>query len=124
MTETQAAVGLEREDIGDVTVLRFCSPMLLDDEATSGAFKYACSLVDADGRSRLVLDLGEVAFLASAGVGKLIGLMRKAASAGGKLVLCKARRAVEEVLRLCRLSDVLPSYADQREALQVLESAR
>jgi anti-sigma B factor antagonist len=119
MTQTQTALGLEREDFGDVTVLRVGVPMLLDDEATDGIFSYARSLVGADGRSRLVLDLEGVGFLASAGVGKLIALMRKAASAGGKLVLCKASRAVEEVLRLCRLSDVLPSYADEREAVRV-----
>ncbi|HVS39664.1 MAG TPA: STAS domain-containing protein [Gemmataceae bacterium] len=120
MAETKAAPELEREDYGDVTVLRVLAPMLTAQEAADGVFDYACSLVDAEGRSRLVLDLQKVGYMASAAIGKLVALMRKAAAAGGKLVLCKTGRAVEEVLRLCRLSDILPSYTDEQEARRAL----
>lgn len=120
MSETRTDQWLEREDFGDVTVLRVKAPMLLADEATDGVFEHACSLVDAAGRSRLVLNLEGVAYMASAAIGKLVLLMHKAASAGGKLVLCKPSRPVEEVFRVSRLSDILLSYADEREALRAL----
>ncbi len=103
-----------------MTVLRVKAPMLRDDEDTEALFEQSFSLVDAAGRSRLVLNLDGVEFMASVAIGKLIRLMRKAASAGGKLTLCKLSRTLEDVLRVCRLSDILLSYADEREALQAL----
>ena len=120
MIETQPSQWLEREDVGDVTVLRVKAPMLRADEVTDDVFDHAYSLVDSAGRSRLVLNLEAVGYLASAAIGKLLVLMRKAASAGGRLVLCKPSRPVEEVFRVSRLSDILPSYADEQEALRAL----
>jgi len=120
MSEIQPGQWLEREDFGDMTVLRVKAPLLRDDETTEALFDQTFLLVDAGGRSRLVLNLEAVGFMASAAIGKLILLMRKAASAGGKLALCNLSRSLEEVLRVSRLSDVLPSYADEQEALQAL----
>lgn len=122
MAEPQPNQLLEREDFGDLTVLRVKAPLLRADDATEGVFDTASSLVDSAGRARLVLNLERVVLLASAAVGRLVLLMRQAASAGGKLVLCKASRPVEQVLRACHLSDVLPSYADEREALRALSA--
>jgi anti-anti-sigma factor len=120
MSEIQSGQWLEREDFGDMTVLRVKVLMLRDDETTETLFEQTYSLVEAAGRSRLVLNLDGVGFMASAAIGKLIRLMRKAASAGGKLALCSLSRSLEEVLRVSRLSDVLLSYADEQEALQAL----
>jgi anti-anti-sigma factor len=120
MSEIQPSTMLERQDFGDMTVLRVKAATLHDDETTATLFEQACRLVDAAGRSRLVLNLNGVGFMASAAIGKLTLLMRKAASAGGKLTLCNLSRPVEEVLRVSRLSDILLSYADEQEALEAL----
>jgi anti-anti-sigma factor len=111
---------LEREDFGDITVLRVKAPMLRADETTEALFEQTLALVDAAGRSRLVLNFDGVGFMASAAIGKLVLLMRKAATAGGKLTVCKLNRSLQEVLRVCRLSDVLVNYADEQEAMQTL----
>jgi anti-anti-sigma factor len=120
MRETQPGQWLEREDFGDMTVLRVKTPTLHDDETTDALFEQTSQIVDAGGRSRLVLNLEGVGFMASAAIGKLILLMRKAALAGGKLTLCNLSRPIEEVLRVSRLSDILVSYSDEKEALQTL----
>ena len=120
MSEVLQGRWLEREDIGDMTVLRVKEPMLGAGEATEGLFDEACSLVDAAGRSRLVLNLKGVGYMASMAIGRLLVLMRKAAAAGGKLVLCHRSRPVEELFRVSRLSDLLLNYADEQEALQAL----
>jgi anti-anti-sigma factor len=120
MNETPPGQWLERTDFGDMTVLRVKVPMFRDDETTEALFEHAFSLVDTVGRSRLVLNLDGVGFIASAAIGKLILLMRKTASAGGKLTLCKLSRQLEQVIQVCRLSDVLLNYEDEQEALQAL----
>jgi anti-sigma B factor antagonist len=120
MSDLQLGPCLEREDFGDVTVLRVKATALHDDEPTRDLFEQARRLVDSDGRSRLVLNFDGVGFMASAALGKLVQLMRIAASAGGKLTLCRLSRPLNELLRVSRLSDLLPNYADEQEALEAL----
>jgi anti-sigma B factor antagonist len=117
MSESQSGPLLGREDRGEVTVLRVKVPMLRSDETTESLFGQACSVVEGEGRPRLVLNLGGVEYLASAAVGKLVTLMRTVRSAGGRLVLCKVTRAVEELLRVTHLADVLLLYDDEQEAV-------
>jgi anti-sigma B factor antagonist len=117
MIDVQAS-GLQREDFGDVTVLRLKVPMLRTDELTEVLFEQAYAVVDAEGRNRLVLNCEGVEYLASAALGKLVTLMRKARAAGGRLALCKVNRTVEQLLQVSRLSDVLLNYEDEQEAIR------
>jgi anti-anti-sigma factor len=112
------AVGLEREDFGDVTVLRLKVPMLRTDATTDALFEQTYSLVDEAGRSRLVLNCDGVVYMASVALGKLVTLMRKVRAAGGRLALCKVNRTIEQVLHTARLADVLLSYEDEQEAIR------
>ena len=66
-----------------------------------------------------ILNFDGVGFMASAALGKLVQLMRKVTGAGGKLTLCRLSRPLNELLRVSRLSDLLPSYGDEQEALAV-----
>ncbi len=120
MNDLQPGLCLEREDFGVVTVLRVKATALHDDEPTRDLFEQAGNLVKSEGRSRLVLNFDGVGFMASAALGKLVQLMRMAASAGGKLTLCRLSRPLNELLRVSRLSDLLPNYGDEQEALEAL----
>jgi anti-anti-sigma factor len=117
MGEIQAGPLLEREDRGEVTVLRVKVPMLRSDETTEALFGQACEVAEGDGRSRLVLNLDGVVYLASAAVGHLVTLLRAVRSAGGRLVLCKVTPAVGELLRVTHLADVLLLYDDEQDAV-------
>ena len=117
MSESKAGPLLGREDLGDVTVLRVKVPMLRNDETTESLFGQARAVVEGEGRSRLVLNLGGVEYLASAALGHLVRLMRAVQSAGGRLILCKVTRTVQELLRVTPLADVLLAYDDEQEAV-------
>jgi anti-anti-sigma factor len=122
MSETQPLT-LEREDVGNVTVLRLKARMLPSDETTENLFAQAYSVVDEARRSRVVLNLDGVEFVASVAIGKIITLMRKTRSAGGALLLCNVSPSVLGVLHITKLSDILHIYADEREALRSNELA-
>jgi anti-anti-sigma factor len=117
MSSAQGA-GLEREDFGDVTVLRLKVAMLRTDEATEALFEQTYSLVDQAGRSRLVLNCDGLDFLSSMALGKLVTLMRKTRAGGGKLALCKVNRTIDKVLQTARLADVLLNYEDEQAAIR------
>lgn len=118
MTDIQAGGSLEREDFGNATVLRVKVPMLREGETTEALFQQAFSLVEDAGRSRLVLNLDGVVFLASMAIGKLVVLINKCRVAGGKLTACRVSRTMEELFRMTRLSDILPIYGEEQEAVR------
>ena len=118
MSETQASNPLGRSDVGDVTVLRVTLPMLREDDATEELFRKATSVVEDEGRARLVLNCAAIAFMASMALGRLIKLMHKANAAGGRLVLCNVPQAIEGLLRVSRLLDVLMNFRDEQEAVR------
>jgi anti-anti-sigma factor len=120
MSQTQPPT-LEREDIGDVTVLRLRARMLPSDESTEKVFAKAYAVVDDDRRCKLILNMNGVDFLASVAIGKLISLMRKARTAGGTLILCSVSPTVAGILHITKLSDIMPVYANEREAVEALK---
>jgi anti-sigma B factor antagonist len=108
---------LGREDVGDVTVLRFGVPTLREDAPTLALFEQAYGVV-GEGRARLVLNFDGVAFVSSSGLGRMVVLLRKAQAAGGRLVVCKLSRNLEEVLRAARLADIFLAYPDEQAAVR------
>jgi anti-sigma B factor antagonist len=65
----------------------------------------------------IVLDLAEVEFLDSSGLGLLVRLQSRATAAHGGLKLCCLPARVAEILRLTRLQSVLRSYPTEAEAI-------
>jgi anti-sigma B factor antagonist len=92
--------------------------MLRADDSTESIFERADAVVVDDGRSRIVLNLDGVAFLASMAIGRLVTLTHKVRKAGGRLVLCKATRPIHDMLRTTHLTDVLLVYDDEQEAVR------
>jgi anti-sigma B factor antagonist len=74
-------------------------------------------LVDA-GTARLVVDLGDVTFIDSSGLGSIIAGLKAARQAGGDLRIARANQQVLLVLDLTSLDRVLPPYETLAEALQ------
>lgn len=70
--------------------------------------------------SDLVLDMSSVGFLSSAALGKLIGLNRKLARKGGRVVLCGLDKEVESVFRVTRLDRILLICASVEDAFHLL----
>jgi anti-anti-sigma factor len=73
--------------------------------------------VVADGARRVVVDLGEVPFIDSSGLGALIGGLKAARQAGGDLRLARPAQQAQTILELTTLNRVLRPYATVEEAL-------
>jgi anti-sigma B factor antagonist len=118
MSEKHGSHWLEREDIGDVTVVRLKAPRLTDDDTTRDLFDQMSTLVSAMGRTRIVLNLARVEMVASLGLGKMIMLNRRVQAAGGRLVLCNLTPFVAEVLETARVSHVFSIRENEGQAVQ------
>jgi anti-anti-sigma factor len=116
MPATHGSHWLEREDVGDVTVVRLKLPRLQDDDAQS-LFKQIYSVVDDMKRHNLVLNLAVVESLPSMALGKLVMLNRKAQAAHGRLALCQLSAGVAEILEVTHLNELLQIYGTEEEAV-------
>jgi len=71
-----------------------------------------------EGRSRLVLDLGGVRYVDSAGIGEILACKKRARDAGGDVRLLKPRKRVHEALVMSRVSEVFQIFTDEAQALE------
>jgi anti-sigma B factor antagonist len=64
------------------------------------------------GHHQIILNLGEVTYLDSVGLGTLISGYTSARNAGGNLKLLHLPRGVQQLLQITRLSTVFEIYED------------
>ena len=118
MTQPPRRRRLEVEDIGDITVVNFLDKKILDDQNIQVIGEQLTSLVDELGRNKILLNFGNVEFLSSAALGKLIVLNRKLNEVNGKLVLCNIDPQIYEVFEITRLNKVFTMAKDEQRGLQ------
>lgn len=69
------------------------------------------------GTHNLVVDLGGVDYMSSAGLRELVAALKRVRSAGGDLRLSNPSERVSKVLELAGLNSIFQVYADQVEAV-------
>jgi anti-sigma B factor antagonist len=109
---------LEVETIGDVTVVNFVDKKILDEQNIQNIGEQLFGLVEQDGLSRLLLNFGNVEYLSSAALGKLITLNKKVKDASGKLILCNISPQIFEVFEITRLDKFFKIEKDEQTGLQ------
>jgi anti-sigma B factor antagonist len=109
---------LEVEEIGDVTVVNFVDRKILDEQNIQIIGEQLFSLVDEDGRRKILLNFGNVEYLSSAALGKLITLNKKLQTAGGKLILCNIDPQIHEVFEITKLDKFFKIMKEEQQALQ------
>ena len=109
---------LEVEDIGDVTVVNFTDRKILDEPNIQAIGEQLFSLVDEAGRKKILLNFGNVEYLSSAALAKLITLNKKLQQAGGRLVLCNIDPQIYEVFEITKLNKLFNIQKEEQAALQ------
>lgn len=106
---------LERDDDITHVALTGC----LD---TTGAEGIDRSFSDATAARKrpAIIDLSEIEFMASRGIGLLFAASKKLKKAGHKLVLLNPQGMVEVVLRTSKMDKVMPIAHDLGEAIQIV----
>ena len=97
-----------------VAVVKFTGRLDLLNAAEA---KQKLAHVVADGHPRLIVDLKQVSFIDSSGLGALIGGLKAARIAGGDLRLACVGEQARVVLQLTTLDRVLRPHATIEEAL-------
>jgi len=106
---------VERQASG-VTILDLGGKLTLSDgEAELRAL--AVRLIE-EGRLRILINLGQVPYIDSSGIGALMEIYKRAAAAGGTVKLLNPHRRVYDVLHLVKLDSVFDVHADEERAIE------
>src|SRR5689334_1066274 len=103
----------EERIVGDILVAKVLESRIAADNASR--FKESTIKYASRGSSRLVLDLSEVTFIDSSGLGALVGTL-KAIGPDRELVLCGARENVASLLKLTRVNKIFRMFQTPEEA--------
>src|SRR6516165_8106742 len=109
---------LEVEDIGDVTVVSFTDRKILDEQNIQIIGDQLFGLVDELGRKKLLLNFGNVEYMSSAALGKLITLNKKLQAVNGRLILCNIDPQIYEVFEITKLNKLFNIQKEEQAALQ------
>ena len=100
--------------VGDVVVLHCTGRIVAGNEAQSLHEHLVMALREAP---VVVVDLGEVIFIDSSGLGLLVRLLTSARSRGGDLKLCAVPEMISRTLQITNLHTVLESYPSDSDAI-------
>ena len=77
----------------------------------------------ANGQKRIVLNLGEVNYIDSGGLGTLVALRTTAQNAGGTIKLTNLTKRVGDLLQVTKLLTVFDVYNSEAEAVDSFRKA-
>ena len=108
---------LEINEVGDVTVVHFRDPKIIEDLRIQELGQELFQLVETEKRKKLLLNFATVDFLSIAALGKLITLDKKVKARSGKLKLSNIRPEIYEVFAITKLNKLFDIKNDEADAL-------
>jgi len=111
---------LDHEQIGGVTVVSI-RPEL--DAGSAPRLKEMLNELIGRGAIRFVIDLSDLDFIDSAGLGVLVSTLKGVRARGGDLRICCVKDPVRMIFDLTRLSKVFKIFADRGQALSSFGAA-
>ncbi len=91
------------------------------DAVTSPELEQRLEAMLSEGRVRIILSLGGLDFVSSAGLRVFLAFAKKIKKAGGRMALCCARPAVMEVFETAGFTAILAILPTQEEAIKALQ---
>jgi len=102
--------------LGDVAIIDVSGRITLG-ESTGALRNLIKDLVKA-GDKDLLVNLKEVTYMDSAGLGELVGAYASVTNAGGAIKLLNPQGRVAEVLNVTKLYTVFETFSDEAEAVR------
>lgn len=106
---------LKTKDVKSVTLIELKGNVMGGPDASS-LNEELHKLIDG-GKKNIVVDLGDVKFMNSSGLGMLIGALTTVRNAGGQLKLARASEKIESLLIVTKLITVFEHYEKVDEAI-------
>jgi anti-sigma B factor antagonist len=100
----------------DVTILDFQCDIIIG-LGTTELRQQTRRLIE-EGRVRIILNLADVKYVDSSGLGEMVAALTTAARRGGDIVLLNVSENVLHLLKVTKLATVFAIYDDERKAIE------
>ena len=110
------SVKLSTRQAGDVTVVDVSGRVVIGEG--SSLIREALRDLTTEGHKKILLNLTEVSYMDSTGIGELVAGFTSAQNAGGTVKLLGVTKHVKDVLQISRLYTVFEAFDDEAEAVQ------
>jgi len=110
------SIKLTTRKVGDVTVIDSVGRITLGEGASS--FRDAIRDLLANGDKKLLLNLAEVTYIDSSGIGELVSGFTTVTNQGGSLKLLHLTKRIQDLLQITKLYTVFEVFDDEAEAVR------
>jgi len=110
------ALRMTERDVSGVTVLDIEGRIVLGEESNS--FREKVKSLLAAGKKKIILNLAQVSYIDSAGLGTLVATFHSARSQGATLKLTNLGAKFKEVLQVTKLMTVFDTYDTEAAAIE------
>lgn len=109
---------VESRERDGVTVVKMEGMIKLGESARSFS-EYLQKLLD-DGTSSVLVDMSEIDYVDSTGLGELVGYLQRFSAEGRRLALLRPHTRILNLLKLTKLDEVFPIFAEESEGIAAL----
>ena len=106
---------IDARTVGDVQILD-CSGKITLGEGTM-AIRNKVREILKEGGKKIILNLGDVNYIDSSGIGELVSTFTTVTNAGGQLKLLNLTKKIQELLAITKLLTVFSVYQSEQEAV-------
>src|SRR5262245_53896707 len=108
---------IEERLVGDIVVISLENPETLQIDPDHRLVETIRRLIGS-GRTRFVLNLRELRYIDSDGLGQILEAFQCARDAEGSLKLCEVTRPLRDILRATRLDSFLEEFDSEQDAIR------
>jgi anti-sigma B factor antagonist len=107
---------LNTRQVGDVSVIDVAGRITLGEG--SSALRDTLRGMVAKGQKKVLLNLGEVSYIDSSGIGELVSGFTTVTNSGGQLKLLNLTKRVKDLLQITKLYTVFDVHEDEASAIR------
>ena len=110
-----AQLTINQRQAGDVTILDLSGKITIGEGSVQ--LREAVKDLLANGKKKILLNLGDVSYVDSSGIGELVSSYTTTSNQGGQLKLLSLGKKIKDLLMITKLLTVFQTYDDEQEAI-------
>ncbi len=110
------SIKLNTRQVGDVTVMDLAGRITLGEG--SSTLRDSLKELVAKGEKKILLNLGDVTYIDSSGIGELVSGFTTVTNQSGQLKLLSLSKRVKDLLQITKLYTVFEVFDDEAEAVR------
>jgi anti-sigma B factor antagonist len=110
-----AQLTINQRQAGDVTILDLSGKITIGEGSVQ--LREVVKDLLASGKKNILLNLGNVSYVDSSGIGELVSSYTTTSNQGGHLKLLSLGKKIKDLLMITKLLTVFQTYDDEQEAI-------